>query len=301
MSALPVFLVLGVLALVSAVGRRGGRGASAASSVHEDPRWTSVRDVVRRARSGEASPEDLFAAAELAEQLGALALAGRLTRLALSLTAPADDVDEEPDEASPRDEPAAAAPIEDAPAPAPIDPARASTPPPASPPPGLTRSPLPEASDPAWRRFVSVIGDGKSNSVTPNYHLGIFRQGARKLVDLGVMTNPRRGRPAAVGDYSGDRDVWIGDWVAPYSLERFLSDPGLQLQLFRHDVGKLRSLVLQRHRDAIGQPRDGKIITLSGLIAVALRTGSKGLGDWLSTKRAVDNTTRAFVEATGLF
>lgn len=303
--AFPAFVVLGVLALVSAAGRGIGRGARAseARAIAEDPRWVRIREVVARSRAGVASPEDLLEAADLAQSLQAVELAQRLTRLALSLTSPADDVDDVVDvdvapaanEASPFADPESApAPSSPAPAPAtaPSSPASTSA--------GPGRSPVPEASDAAWRRFVGVIGDGKSNSVTPNYHLGIFRQGARKLADLGVMTNVRRGRPPAIGDYAGDRDVWVGEWVAPYSLERFLSDPALQYQLFARDVAKLRAVVLQRHRAVLGQTRAGHVATLSGLIAVALRAGTRGLAEWLKNT-PTNNTTRAFVEATGLF
>ena len=104
-------------------------------------------------------------------------------------------------------------------------------------------SPIAEATDDQWSRFVRTMGSGHVDTVTKSYNLGIFRQGMPTLEALGIVRNVRKGRAPARGAYDGAHDVWVGDWIPPHSLDAFLRDPALQYRLFERNVVALRELL----------------------------------------------------------
>jgi hypothetical protein len=167
----------------------------------------------------------------------------------------------------------------------------------------------------SWSRFVNKMKHGKSATVTRNFNLGIFLQGAKRLADLGVMRNVRKGL------FRG-RQVYLGDFVPPYTLGKFLSDPQLQYQIFVRDMEAAARSIESKHRDMIGKqlaPIDLDIhvstpahdldakshtkISLSGLLGVFHQAGLGGLGKWLAVKdkRAAERTNKAFLDVNGLF
>ena len=59
--------------------------------------------------------------------------------------------------------------------------------------PGMTyRSPIPEASDQQWARFVRLMQAGDVAAVTPSGQLGIFQTRLKRLQDLGLARDVRR-------------------------------------------------------------------------------------------------------------
>ena len=61
------------------------------------------------------------------------------------------------------------------------------------------RSPIPEASDEQWARFVGVMETGDVSAVTSTGQLGVFQTRLKRLEDLGLAHDVRRvqGDPAS--------------------------------------------------------------------------------------------------------
>ena len=161
------------------------------------------------------------------------------------------------------------------------------------------RSPLGTlANDAQWTQFVNANkAPGGPRSITPSFGIGWFAFGAKRLVDLGMMSHPRR------GTYRG-RSVWTGTWKPGLNINKFLADSLLQYRLFSQSMARYASMIMQRYRPYIGRTVDGRRITLSGLMAVARYAGPRGLSSWLQNpaiRRKFTKTTEAFARLNGLF
>ena len=68
------------------------------------------------------------------------------------------------------------------------------------------RSPIPEASDEQWARFVRLMQTGDVAAVTPTGQVGIFQTRLKRLEDLGLAqrrpARPERRRAELDGDVS---------------------------------------------------------------------------------------------------
>jgi len=159
------------------------------------------------------------------------------------------------------------------------------------------RSPLAEASDEQWARFVRLMQTGDVAAVTPTGQIGIFQTRLKRLEDLGLASGVRRvHRP-------GSAPSWTATFRPPLTLARILSDPLLQYRIFVVSMKRYRDEVLRQHRDAIGKVIEGKPATLSGLIAVSQHAGP-ALGSWLTNeadRRRFKQTTAAYGLTTGVF
>jgi hypothetical protein len=158
-------------------------------------------------------------------------------------------------------------------------------------------SPLPEATDDVWTRYVRLMATGRPENISPGGHLGIFGLGPKRLEDLAFVRSSRKVE-------RDGRQVWEAEWVAPYSLERFLGDGALQYKAFAKSTLDHRARILERHADAVGKTFATKTATLSGLLAVAHQAGLRGLARWLEDegdRQRFPNTTAAFIKATGIF
>ena len=166
----------------------------------------------------------------------------------------------------------------------------------------LVTSPWPDVSDDQWERFLVAMARARVSSVSPSYGLGLFHYDARQLERLGLVDNVRAGVPEPIGDYAGDREVWVGDWVPPNDAEQFLSDGTYQIEVFSSDMATRRGYI--ESLDAIGEMIAGKPATLSGLLAVAKYAGDEGLVSWLSNpaeREQYPHTTAAYQRTTGIF
>jgi hypothetical protein len=161
----------------------------------------------------------------------------------------------------------------------------------------LATVPFAEASPDGWERFVKWAKQDPYDSVTPSGLYGAFRLGARTLVDLGYMRNPRQTK-----DASGRRK-WVADWIPPLTLEKWQKTPDLQYEAFARVTMTHRRVVLAKHADAIGVPIAAQPATLSGLLGVARWAGLSGLDKWLAEPQAQrkPDTTKAFFATNGLF
>ena len=163
--------------------------------------------------------------------------------------------------------------------------------------PMIFRSPLPEASDEQWARFVRLMQVGDVAAVTPTGQVGIFQTRLKRLEDLGLVLDVRRVQ------HAGAAPSWTATFRPPLTLARLLSDPLLQYRIFVVSMKRYRDEVLARHRDAIGKEIEGKSATLSGLMAVSQHAGP-ALASWIASeadRRRFKQTTAAYGRTTGVF
>jgi hypothetical protein len=159
------------------------------------------------------------------------------------------------------------------------------------------RSPIPEASDEQWARFVRLMQVGDVAAVTPTGQVGIFQTRLKRLEDLGLVRDVRRVQ------HAGGAPSWTATFRPPLTLARLLSDPLLQYRIFVVSMKRYRNQVLAGHRDALGKEIEGKPATLSGLIAVSQHAGP-ALGSWIANeadRRRFKQTTAAYGRTTGVF
>jgi len=152
-------------------------------------------------------------------------------------------------------------------------------------------SPFPEVSNAAWTAFVKAMGKEKAGTIGPRGGIGIFQIPVRRMVDLGLMKNPRKGP-----------EGWTGDWIIP--SERFLGDPKLQYKVFEKSMKAYRNAILGRYKSAISKTIEDRPASLSGLMAVAHHTGEDGLGKWLANippRTRFKATTGSYLTANGIF
>jgi len=157
-------------------------------------------------------------------------------------------------------------------------------------------SPMPEASDEQWARFARFMQTGDVAAVTPSGQVGIFQTRLKRLQDLGLARDVRRGTGAG-----GAR--WTATFRPPLTLARLLADPLLQYRVFVASMRRYRHAILADHRGALGTEIEGKPATLSGLLAVAHHAGP-ALVSWLASaddRKRFAKTTTAYGRTTGVF
>jgi hypothetical protein len=186
-------------------------------------------------------------------------------------------------------------------------------------------------SDSMWTKYVRSVTYSAQKSISASYNLGMFLIGMRVLQDFGYAKNVKK------QNYKG-KQVFMGDWVPPASLDLFLSDATLQYEvLLKLTLAHYKAIKARYPRflqtapgidfnvapaetnvDASGQvvsrtqpttttiPIDRKVpgidadVTLSGLLAVAKIAGLGGLDKWLAGDRK-QATTNAFNKSNGIF
>ena len=157
-------------------------------------------------------------------------------------------------------------------------------------------SPIPEASDEQWARFVRLMQTGDVAAVTPTGQVGIFQTRLKRLEDLGLAKDVQRVQKDGAPN-------WTATFRPPLTLARTLSDPLLQYRIFVASMKRYRDEVLARHRAAIGKEIEGKPATLSGLMAVSQHAGP-ALASWRTNeadRRRFKQTTAAYSRTTGVF
>lgn len=158
------------------------------------------------------------------------------------------------------------------------------------------KSPIPEASDEQWARFVRLMQTGDVAAVTPTGQVGLFQTRLKRLEDLGLAREVRR-----VAIDGGAR--WTATFRAPLSLQRLLGDPLLQYRVFAASMRRYRGDILGHHREVLGRELEGKRATLSGLLAVAHHAGP-ALVSWLANeadRKRFARTTSAYHVTTEVF
>ncbi len=160
-------------------------------------------------------------------------------------------------------------------------------------------SPFPGVGNEPWTLFVRALRGQNAKAITPNYYLGLFGFGMRRLVDMGLARNP------AKMEWQG-KQVWGAEWLPAYSPgpDKFLANPELQYRTFVKSMVGYGKQIATELREVIGSTLDGDPVTLSGLLAVAKQAGFDGLRKWIASEevRAEHRTTTAqFHKLNGLF
>lgn len=166
----------------------------------------------------------------------------------------------------------------------------------------LISSPWKDVSDAAWTRFARVISKGqKPSHINPKGFYGMFDLGVRRLVDLGVMRNPRS-KTIPDPKTGAQIRIWRGEWVVPE--DKFLADPKLQYDLFSKSMELYRNIIAEKYKQVIGLEINGQKATLSGLLALAHTCGAEGMYKWLTTPEMRERftwVTKAYERANGIF
>jgi hypothetical protein len=164
--------------------------------------------------------------------------------------------------------------------------------------PSRAHSPLKGVTDEQWKAYLRALASpAHADKVSGRLALGAFFFTYPRLGDLGYVRNVRKAT-------LNGRQVWTGDFVPPLTVERFLQDPGLQLEAMGKSAQDYLPKVRVLFGKALGQEYEGAQATLSGLLAVAHRGGLKGLQSWLRNPKdrvMFPNTTAAYRAANGIF
>lgn len=146
----------------------------------------------------------------------------------------------------------------------------------------------------SWERFVAVMAVAPRNTLTPRGRMGAFGMDARRLADVGFM---HRASKAVVGSETG---VWVGEWKAPLSQDKFLESVPAQYEAFKRSMAKLAPVV-SKH---VGKTVDGKKVSLSGLLGVGHLAGEAGVESWVkdpTVRKRFASTTDRFNKTNGIF
>jgi len=157
-----------------------------------------------------------------------------------------------------------------------------------------TESPLPGVPVLSWERFVTIMAVASPERVTPRRRMGMFGMDARRLSDVGFMDKPRK---ASVG---GEQGVWVAEWTAPLTTEKFLASTPAQYEAFRRSARKMAPRV----QKLVGTVVEGRECTLSGLLGVGHLAGEEGVAGWASdpaVRKRFRATTQAFHRTNGIF
>lgn len=188
-------------------------------------------------------------------------------------------------------------------------------------------SPLPGIPLERWMAFEKKMEIAAPENISPAGRYGMFAMSPKRLQDLGLVVSARKLVPnearqlldaANAEEDKGKADDmrrrahalaqkgarWAATWRDDVPEERFLGSPDLQRRAFRKSMREYAKAVVSMYRSAFGKPVNGKVVTLSGLLAVAHIAGAPGLDSWLkdkSIREKFPTTTKAFEAATGIF
>jgi hypothetical protein len=156
-------------------------------------------------------------------------------------------------------------------------------------------SALPGVSDDAWTQFVVAIrGDAGVGDVSDSNALGMFQLRPRRLADLGLIQNVSSTRAP------NGRMVWVGNFIAPMTAKKFLSDPVVQYKTF---CASMQKYVAGMKDGSIPTPDGGRPadMSLSGALAVLHRCGPSGIKTWNDEENRFPETVDLYNRANGLF
>lgn len=145
-----------------------------------------------------------------------------------------------------------------------------------------------------WAEFVSRMETAPRTKVSARYKLGAFQMDARRLADVGVMTDVRKAK------YGSEMGVWTGKWAHGLSEKDFLGSMPLQYAAFVRGV-RATAPQVSRH---VGRVIDGKKASLSGLLGVAHVAGIAGVESWVqdpAVRSRFGTTTGTFHRCNGIF
>jgi hypothetical protein len=145
------------------------------------------------------------------------------------------------------------------------------------------KSALPGVSDEAWDHFVRIMSTKSITNVSLGGAIGSFELRPRRLGQIGVMTNLRR----------GDKGIWEGDLVEKY--EHLGRDATQQYQVFA------LSMRLFDEEMSGGKVKIPPGVNRGGALAILHCGGKEALGMWpekmfKTTKILFDKTNEILKE-----
>lgn len=165
----------------------------------------------------------------------------------------------------------------------------------------LYPSPFKAIAADAWNAYVAGSRGTDPKQITPAYFLGLYGLGMRRLVDLGLASNPKK-------VMRNGREVWDADWAEALKPgpDKFLADVDMQYKAFAKMTSDdwKKILATPDLAKAVGTEIDGTKATMSGLLAVAKMAGVAGLKEWLSSADARAkhaSTTAQFKKLNAIF
>jgi hypothetical protein len=155
-----------------------------------------------------------------------------------------------------------------------------------------------EANDRQWKRFARKLATQGVGEISDSGRMGIFGIGARRLKDLGLMTDVKKVKLE-------DKSVYMGTFVPPMSMERFLCSPKPQYNVFRKSMLDYHKAIVDSGLSKlIGKEIGIEALTMSGLLGLASQAGIKGAKSWLEKpqeRERFPHTTQTFLETNGIF
>jgi hypothetical protein len=150
----------------------------------------------------------------------------------------------------------------------------------------LLQSPLEGVSAEAWHKLMRKMSVQAIGDISESGGFGSFDLRARRLGELGVMANLRTER-------RGDRQIWVGDFVAPYTEAEFLRSLVVQTKVFKVSM---KGYDLEMKAGTIVRPEG---VSRSGALAILHRGGKGALASWPS--RALSDTIALHEAAKDIF
>lgn len=140
-------------------------------------------------------------------------------------------------------------------------------------------SPLSGVTNEAWTRFVCALAVQPLSAVSASNGIGMFAHRPRRLVDLGIMANPRSFRAPS------GRMICVADFVSPRTDISFLRDPDAQ-----YEVLKISTVDFASRVDALKKPA---AMSLSGALCILHCAGPSALsGKLFKDKEALYSKCR---------
>ncbi len=157
------------------------------------------------------------------------------------------------------------------------------------------KSPFKKVSDEKWTEFVNAMRTAELGDVSDSNALGAFEMKMRRLGDLGLVKNLR-----CVRSPDTNRLIWEGDFVAPMTAKRFLSDPDAQYKAFSDSMRAYRKSI---KNGEVPWPQGGLVdgTTFSGVLAILHRAGPKGIANFSSPESRFPETEELYKKANGIF
>lgn len=161
-------------------------------------------------------------------------------------------------------------------------------------------SPIPGVDAETWEKFTATIKAGKAPDSEAKGRIGTYAMSIPRLADLGVVKAPHK--------VKGPKGYWEAEWLAGTTKEAFAGST-LEKDTFDRSMKDYTEIILPRYKKILGKrlvnaQYGDKIVTLSGLLAVAHVAGNKGLESWVKDKAVREKfpgTTRLFYMANGIF
>lgn len=154
---------------------------------------------------------------------------------------------------------------------------------------------LPNVSDASWTQFVVAIrGDAGVGDVSDANAMGMFQMRPRRLSDLGLIQNVSSTRAP------NGKMLWVGNFVAPLTARKFLSDPALQYKTF---CASMKKYVAGMKDGSVPTPDGGRPsdMSLSGALAVLHRCGPSGIKTWNDVDNRFSDTEDLYNATNGIF